>query len=153
MEHFFILEDYPNYAISRRGEVKNIKTGLILKPRINNNYLRVGLINNGIRKGIYIHQLMAIAYLNHKPNGYNIVVDHINNNPLDNRIENLQLITQRKNTSKDRNRNLPTRVYKTPSNKFCAKIIINGRQKHIGTFSTIEEASQAYQNAILDLNI
>jgi len=153
MEHFVILEDYPNYAISRRGEVKNIKTNQILKTTICNNYLRVGLCNNGMRKSIYVHQLVAIAYMNHKIDGQTIVVDHINNNPLDNRVENLQLITIRLNSSKDKQRNLPTGVYLKYNNKYQSTIRINGKLKSLGTFTTIEEANQAYQNAILNLNI
>ena len=43
-----------------------------------------------------------MAFLNHKPNGNKLVVDHINNVKTDNRLSNLQIITQRKNTSKDR---------------------------------------------------
>ena len=34
-------------------------------------------------------------------------------------------------------------------NKFVAKITIDGKQKHIGTYETAEEASEAYNNYII----
>jgi hypothetical protein len=55
------------------------------------------------------------------------------------------------NTSKNKNRNLPTGVYKTLNNKFISRIRINKKQHNLGTFKTIEEASNAYQNALKQL--
>ena len=43
-----------------------------------------------------------MAFFGHVPGGYKIVVDHIDNNRLNNHVSNLQLITQRENSSKDR---------------------------------------------------
>ena len=52
---------------------------------------------------------------------HKLVVDHINNDPLDNRLENLQLISHRYNLSKDK---------KGGSSKFTGvswdKRVING---------------------------
>jgi hypothetical protein len=145
MENFKQIPGFENYGISPAGEVKNLKTGKILKPQKSNKskYFIVGL-----GKSQYIHILMAITYLNHTPNGHIIEVDHRNDNPLDNRLENLQLITQRQNTVKAMHRDLPTGVYKTPSNRYRSVICINSKYKSLGTFDTIEEASNAYQQKL-----
>jgi hypothetical protein len=102
------------YEVSNKGNVKslqryvNSKNGSkrlvrerILKKQMMGRYLSVEL-NNGKPKVYKIHQLVAMAFLEHTPCGYNIVVDHIDNNPLNNNIDNLQLISQRENNIKDR---------------------------------------------------
>lgn len=137
MEDFVIIEDYPNYAISRRGEVKNVKTGRILKQSQVKKYLYVALHS----KTIAVHKLVAITYLGHIPNGHKIVVDHINNDSLDNRVENLQLITQAQNTRKDK---VNPNIYKR-GNKYAIRI----KRVYFGSYNTIEEA----KNALLNLNI
>lgn len=79
------------------------------------------------------------------------VVDHINGNRLDNRKENLRVVTQQVNTFNRRpSENSKTKVlgvYPVPNGKYVAKITANGKQKHLGTFNTVEEASAAYQHA------
>ena len=45
----------------------------------------------------YICFSMHRAFLGHKPNGYKLVVDHIDNNPLNDKLYNLQVnITKKK---------------------------------------------------------
>jgi HNH endonuclease len=83
------------------------------------------------------------------------IIDHINGIPGDDRIENLQNTTQRHNTQKslnttDRKIQLPLGVHPCKS-KFRARIRINGRVTHIGTYDTPAEAAQAYQDKVLEL--
>ena len=153
MERWRIVKDYPNYMVSDLGKVKNIVTGRILKPQNNKRgYLHVILRSMNLNKTIRIHTLVAITFLNYNADGtQKIVVDHINNNTLDNRLVNLQLITQRKNTSKDKNRSLPTGVYLTPRNRYVATIGINNKACYLGSFDTPEAASAAYQEALSNL--
>jgi hypothetical protein len=114
------------------------------------NYLRSGLKTNGTKKSYMIHQLVAMAFLNHKPNGLNLVVDHINNIKTDNRLENLQIVTVRHNSTKD-----PRGVSKYPGvgwygkyKKWRARVVVNGKSKFLGYFTNEEEASLAYQKAL-----
>jgi len=67
-----------------------------------------------------------------------LVPDHFNWNPLDNRKSNLRNITQEDNLRhKERNEN--NCVYKV-GNKFTAHVRIVGKQTYIGTFLTKAEA-------------
>ena len=150
MEEYREIPGYPDYEVSNLGRVKNIKTGHIFKPTTGKGgYLVVGIRTCGIRKAFRIHKLVAMAFLDHVPDGtQRFVVDHINNDPLDNRLENLQIITNRLNVSKNIVRDLPTGVYQKPSGRYSAKISFGYESYYLGTFDTIEEASNAYQEVI-----
>jgi hypothetical protein len=104
---------------------------------------------HGKRKVKRVHQLIAMAFLNHKPNGLNLVVDHIDNDPLNNHLDNLQLISHRKNSSKDKSpKSGFTGVIKV-GKRFQARFRPKGKPpKYIGTYDTAEEASEAYQEKL-----
>ncbi len=48
-EMFITIIEYPDYEVSNYGNVRNKKTGKILKPSIVYGYYRVGLMNNNKR--------------------------------------------------------------------------------------------------------
>jgi hypothetical protein len=77
-------------------------------------------------------------------------VDHINGNPFDNRIENLRLATNPQNQA-NRKRNAgkatPKGVRQMKSGRFQARLRVDGKAIHIGSFDTSELASQAYMAA------
>ena len=153
-----IWKDVPEYEglyqVSDWGKVKSLKfqKERILKLTSDcNGYYHCSLWSNGNRKTFTVHILVAIAFLNHKPNGYNIVVDHINNLKIDNRLENLQLISHRENISKDRKGGSSRYVgvyWHKAANKWHAKIGVEGKQKHLGYFFNEIEAAQAYKYAL-----
>lgn len=142
------------YQVSSCGRVKSLKYNKekILKlSQDGGGYYHCDLYLNGNQKTIKVHKLVAIAFLGHKPNGMKIVVDHINNVKTDNRLENLQLISHRKNLSKDKkgysSQYVGVTWYK-PTSKWKAQIGINGKKKHLGLFSNELQAAQAYQLAL-----
>ena len=95
MEIWKNVKGFEDYEVSELGNVKSLKLGKerILKNSIDKKgYYKVNLSNKGKTKTFKVHKLVAMAFLNHKPCGYKIVVDHIDNNPLNNNVENLQLI-------------------------------------------------------------
>jgi hypothetical protein len=110
-------------------------------------YLSVGLVINGKLKTICIHKLVSIHFLGHKPDGYNIVIDHIDNDKLNNRADNLQLISHRENCTKDRRNNSKyTGVHKPKGRKkWTSSIHCNGKRHFLGCFDTELDASNAYQ--------
>ena len=102
------------------------------------------------------HQIVAITFLGHKPCGYILVVDHINDNKLDNRVENLQIVTNRFNCRKTQGRY--SSQYKgiywdKNAKKWRSSIIINGKPKHLGLFIDEYEAHLTYQNALKNIEL
>ena len=58
------IKDFPHYEVSDKGQVRNCKTGRILRPsKHNQGYLQVGLYSNGILKTLLVHRLLAETYL------------------------------------------------------------------------------------------
>jgi len=139
--------------LKSNGVELNIK-GKILKFYLDEKgYNRITISKNGKIKNFMIHHLISMSFFNVKRNGYKLVVDHIKNNPLDNRLLNLQLITQRENTSKDkRNKNYSSFFtgvsWCKQTDKWKSSIRLNGVNKTLGRFLTEIEASNAYQKAL-----
>lgn len=94
------------YKISTCGMVYNVKKDSIIKPHFSGvprrNYYQVTLYKGSLKFTKRVHSLMAITYLNHAYGNRKIVVDHIDNNPLNNRLDNLQIIDIRTNNIKDK---------------------------------------------------
>lgn len=88
------------YAVSNMGNVKNIITGRILSKSLRDGYYSVSIMNtkNSVSHKENIHILVAEHFI--KKRATNEVINHINNNKLDNRIDNLEIITSKENTKK-----------------------------------------------------
>ena len=82
------------YQVSNLGNVKSLRFNKekILKQRIGTKgYFAVCLRKDKIVKTKEVHQLIAIAFLNHKPCGYKLVINHIDFNQKNNNILNRHL--------------------------------------------------------------
>ena len=84
-----VIDKFKNYAVSTNGEVKNIKTGRVLKQWNNTTgYKMVDLSHDGISYHKHVHRLVAEAFI---PNPDNKpTVDHIDRNRVMNTVDNLR---------------------------------------------------------------
>ena len=156
-EEWKVVKGFEDYEISNLGRIKSLKFDKekILNPGKNiSGYNMVSLSFNNNKKTISVHQLVAITFLNHTPCGYKLVIDHIDNDKSNNKVENLQIVTHRFNTYKIQGKY--SSKYKGVywdklKNKWCVNISIKGNLKHIGYFDNELEASEAYQDKIKTL--
>jgi hypothetical protein len=150
-----ILEYEGLYQVSDLGNIRSFETKKNRLLHLDSyGYLRLSLTKDNKRKTKKVHQLVAIAFLNHNPSDKKYVVDHINNIKTDNRLVNLQLISQRENVSKDKTKTTSKYTgvcWDKQKMKFKASIRINSKSKHLGMFNCQIEASNAYQKALKNL--
>tara|TARA_R110002126_G_scaffold268496_1_gene412031 strand:+ start:204 stop:698 length:495 start_codon:yes stop_codon:yes gene_type:complete len=148
------------YQVSNLGNVKSLKFGKerILKAGVDSNgYLRVSLFKYNTPRTSKVHKLVAMAFLNHIPDNLNVVIDHIDYNKANNRLDNLQLIKQRENIVRSINKNKTSSQYVGVSwakhiNKWKSQIRINKKNINLGSFNSELDASRAYQKALMEVN-
>lgn len=78
-------------------------------------------------------------------------IDHVNGNRLDNRKENLRFATPQQNSwniSENSRRKSGSRGVHKAGNGFQAMTKVNGKNKHLGYFSTEEKAAECYETYI-----
>lgn len=97
IEKWYNAKDYEElYEVSNKGRVRNKKTKKIMKQFIVSKYLTVGLKKNGENKTIRVNRLIQKSIVG-LPEGRK-VVDHIDNNKLNNESDNLQWLTYAENS-------------------------------------------------------
>lgn len=154
------------YQISNFGRVKSMPKNVIctnistrtqkekiLKPDLmKKGYLRVCLSDKGRELRIMIHRLVYSHFKGPIPNG--LVINHVDMNKQNNNDWNLELNTNRQNTHhfrKSIKRDLPIGVRRLRG-KFQARLNISSKVIYLGVYTTPEEASLVFQQAIQKFN-
>lgn len=86
------IEGHKHYEISDSGLCRNVLNGKVLKPiPYNKGYLKYALYDNTVRRCYFAHRLVAKAFI---PNNENHpVVNHIDGDPANNCVNNLEWCT------------------------------------------------------------
>ena len=153
MSRFKAVPGFPNYRISKKAVIiSNNKGNEIIKKQTTDSYGRpiIRLWVDGDRYTFKVSIVMAMTYLGYKK-GCGLVVDHKDNIPSHNWLDNLQLITQRENTSKDKKNKTSKYTgvwWHKKRNKWKSAIRISGIQKTLGFFVDEIDAAKAYQEAL-----
>ena len=141
------------YSVSNMGFIRNDKTDKVLVGAIDTSgYTVVNLRIN--KKSILtaIHKMVAVHYLGFVPDGRKYVVNHKDSNKLNNRVDNLEVVTFRHNCSIERTIKSTSKytgvTWSKPRNKWRSSIRINGKLKHLGFYKEEIDAHDAYQMAL-----
>lgn len=95
-----IMDDnkkYSNYKINKKGIIIN-KNNMIMNYNINNGYYILELkADDNTYKTLKVHRLVALTFLEN-PNNYDLV-NHIDENRMNNNVENIQWCNHKQNIS------------------------------------------------------
>jgi len=139
-ELFYYKEGYLYWNICKQGVTKGSKAGSGQHRR----YLQV-MVN---RKSYLIHRLIAIFHYG----DFDGIIDHVDGNTYNNKIENLRIVTHKENAwnakKSIRNKtNVKGVSFIKDRQKYQATICIDGKNKNLGQFSSLEEAKEVVNKA------
>lgn len=111
-----VIEQFPNYTISDSGEVYNIKKQMIMKQHLDKDgYCVLNLSDYGNKFQVRVHRLVAQAFI---PNPHNLAtVNHINHIKTDNRVANLEWMSNEDNAKDGWNGKIMPKGEKHPASK------------------------------------
>jgi hypothetical protein len=151
-----IWKDIPgyegSYQVSNLGRVKSLpriisngKCFYLTKEKCiknipnTNGYLAVSLYKDKKAKKFMVHQIIYLSFKNIASNR-KYVIDHIDNNKLNNQLNNLQLVTNRYNSIKDKKSKSKEYDIYLNGKSYLIRMRINNRKYSIGTYKKIEDA-------------
>lgn len=132
----------------RQSITKSKKWNRIDDNQSFNGYIKIHLTNKeGKRKDLRLHRLVYKAY--HQSwdimdTSMNNCIDHIDGNRTNNNIDNLRVVTNQENcfNTKAKGYSLDKRT-----NKWCSRIMLDGKHIHLGLFDNELDARQSYLEA------
>lgn len=157
-----------SYQISNKGNIKSLDRivglakggnkivhGRILLPGIKSNgYLRVSLCEDRKIKHFCIHQLVAQAFLGHKINRHEMVINHIDFNKKNNNVGNLEVVTSRENSNLKHIKSSSKYVgvcWRKDSRKWRAYISVKKKMIHLGSFKDEYDAHLAREAKLKEI--
>ena len=97
MKVWVSLKEFPQYEASNEGDIRNKKTGRILKQKLGvHDRYQVSLFDNGRSHTKQVHRLIADSFFDGNHEGLD--VDHVDGDHKNNHISNLEFCTRKENT-------------------------------------------------------
>lgn len=110
------------------------------------------LTDKGYARSSYKKQMHRLIMNINDPN---IQIDHKNGNKLDNRKNNLRLVTNQENQFNQKKRNTSNKFkgvrLNKKANKYVSYITLNYKRIHLGYFENEIEAAKAYDKKAIEL--
>ena len=148
LQNFFVIDETSASGLRNKIKRNGVKAGDVSGAATNGGYWKV-MVN-----GVFYKVHRIVYALHHGIDPGFLIVDHINRNKQDNRVNNLRLVSRQINgINADIYSHNTTgikgvsSVKKGATVKFRARITLNGICKHLGYFDTAEEAKKAREVA------
>lgn len=149
------VKSLQRFRIGKKNS-KSLRNEFIFKQSLGTHkYAQISVCLNKVKKTLKIHQLVAIAFLNHKPCGHKLVINHKNFIRNENIKSNLEIVTNRENSNL---KHIPSSskyvgvCWDKQMKKWRSKIVFNGRSKFLGLFINEIDASNAYQKFLSEIS-
>lgn len=155
-----IFKDIPDYEgmyqISTFGRVKSLKRKncpyeRIIKPFLHGKgFYQMNLSKKGKVSNYRISVLLAITFLDHKPDGNKTVIVYKNGDPSKCQLSNIELRSYRDNSYSSKNKSSKYRgvYYSKKKKRWIAQISNNSKIIRLGSFKEESVASEYYENAL-----
>lgn len=92
-----ISPPFDNYAVSSFGKVQNTITKKTLLPEVDSGYNRIVLSSHGTKAKMFVHRLVASAFLPNPDSDDQVFINHKDADKLNNVVSNLEWCSQRQN--------------------------------------------------------
>jgi len=129
------------YQVSTQGRVRTASGNLVRIWKNKAGYAIVKL--KDFERPVDVHKMVQRSFVFNAMPLTNTLVDHINGDRMDARLENLRYSNHWLNS----HNRLGVKGYYTRGNKFVATIKCQGRKLGLGTYTTAKEARAAYLEA------
>ena len=132
------IEGYEDlYEVSTQGEVKSFHGGKekLIKCTIHkqNGYAYFQLVKFGKKKTMRLHKVVMSTFVGDKIG----IINHKNGNKADNRLDNLEYVTNRENSCHYwKKTKLPGVTFNKENNRYRARLHHNGKSIHLGYFDS-----------------
>ena len=153
-EIYYQVPGFDKYYCTKSGRIYTSQKGRVKEvqgSKDKDGYLKVVLTRENERYYFRKHRIITLTFLG----ASELEVNHINGNKQDNRIKNLEYVTNRENQCHRRKKegyNVGV-CFDKKMKKYRAYIQHNKRWMHLGFFPSEEEAKKAYIKKIKDLGI
>ena len=129
------IKDYEDYEISNYGRVKSLKykKPILLRQDIRCGYKSVVLSKNGKTQHFTVHDLVYFNFHSVSKDS-NKVIDHIDGNKLNNKLENLRYVSQ--------SENIIAAAYQQKT-KACKAVDVFKNDNFVYHYNSIAEASRS----------
>lgn len=135
------------YQISNKGRVKRnnnrfYQPEIILKTHLTNGYESVMLRKKGHKYNLYIHRLVATAFVDNPDN--RSCVDHIDTNKTNNNYQNLRWCTRKENSNNPLT--LQHMIEKNPKSMLGKAGHLHPRSKKVGQYGLDGRLIKVYES-------
>lgn len=125
-----------NYSISSLGRLRNDSNKNLLSGyKTQEGYIRCSLRVNGKTETVFLHRLVYFGFHPTEELKVNYVVNHKDGNKSNNKLDNLEYVSQRENMIHSQ------RILKSKVVKACSQFSLNGEL--LNTYPTLSDAAEA----------